>query len=72
MYFRNYRLQKKCLDKCLKNLVQENPTTRETVNDPNTVEICPTAPSSYSLITVKAIELEQVNLSDKKNLRKVC
>ena len=42
------------------------------VRERNTVEICTTTPLSYLLITVKAIELEKMSLSDMKNLSNVC
>ena len=34
MYFRNYRPQKTCLDKCLKGPFQEDPRTGDMVNGP--------------------------------------
>ena len=72
MYFRNDRLRKTWLDKCLKSPVSEDPSTSDMVNDPNTVEICTTATLSYLLITVEATKLEKVSLSDMQNLRTVC
>ena len=32
MYIRNYRLRKKCLDKCLRSAVSEDPFTDNMVN----------------------------------------
>ena len=52
--------------------MSEDPFTSDIVNIPNTVEICTTAPLSYLLITVKAIDLEKVSFRDVQNLRTVC
>ena len=39
MYFQNYRLQEKLLDKCLKSLILKDTSTSHMVNGPNTGEI---------------------------------
>ena len=61
MHFRNYRLRKTLLDKCLRGLVMVQ----------NIVEICTAAPLSCLLIPVKTVESEEVFLSDMENLRTV-
>ena len=72
MYFLNYGLQETWLDKCLKSPISENPSTSHMGNEPNTVEISTTEPLPCLLITVKAIELGKVSLSDMQNLQTVC
>ena len=63
MYFQNYELRKKWLDKYLKRPVSEH---RSTVNMtrymvPNTAKICTAELLSYFLITLTQIELESVS-----------
>ena len=69
MYFQNYRLQKTWLNKSLKILVLEDPSTSN--KGPNTVEIWTTSPLPYLLITVKPIELDEMSLSDMQILKTV-
>ena len=49
MHFRNYKLQKTWLVKCLKSLFSEHPSTFSKLNGPNPAEICTTAFLSYLL-----------------------
>ena len=72
MFFWNYRLRKKYLDKCLKSVVLENYSTSNMVNGPDTIKVSTTAALSYLLITVKAIEVEKISLSDMQNHRSFC
>ena len=72
MYFRNYRLRNRGLEKCLKNHASEKPSTSNMVNGTNTVGIWTTVPLSYLLITLNIIQSEKVYLSSMENLRTVC
>ena len=63
MYFRKYGRRKTWLNKCLKSPVSEDPSTGNLVNELNHFFHLNTAFFSYLLITVNAIELENVHLS---------
>ena len=75
MYFSTYGLRKTWIDKCLKSPVSEARATSKMVN---ALKHCPRpnnstlAPLPYLLISVQAIEVEKVSLSDMQNLRTVC
>ena len=71
MHFRNYRLRKTWLDKCLRGLVSEDPSLSDMVIVQNIVEICTAAALSCLLIPVKTVQSEEVFLSDMENLRTV-
>ena len=64
MYFRNYRLQKLWLDKCLKSPVSEQHSTVNILNGPNTAEICKAALFSDCSITPRQMELENISLHE--------
>ena len=64
MYFRNYGLQKMCLEASVKSPVYKVLQKATWIKVANTVKICTTAPSSYLLITVKEIELEKISIND--------
>ena len=72
IYFSTCRLWKTWLDKCLKSPVSEDTLTSNMVNGLKHCWIWTTEPLPYSLITVKAIQLEKISLSDMQNLRAVC
>ena len=73
MYFRNYRIRKKWLDKCLKTPVSEEPSTSNMLKTgANTFAIWTTAPLPQLLIILKVIELEKVSFSAMQNLKTVC
>ena len=62
MYFRNYRLRKRWLDKSLKSNMVKGPKHCSNVNH---------STFGYLLMNVKAIELEKVSLSDRQILRTI-
>ena len=70
--FPNLRTRKTWLKICLKSPVAGDPLTSNVVIWPNTVETWTRPPLPYLLITVKAIELEKVFLSEMQNLTTVC
>ena len=70
--FLKLRTPKTWLDKYLKSPVSEEPSTSNRGRFQNTFEIWMTAILPDLLINVKAIELEQVSLSDMQNLRTLC
>ena len=75
MHFRNCRLQKISLGKCLKGKVSENSSTlREATwsTGSNTAGIWTTASLPKLLITVKVTELEKVSFSATQNRKNVC
>ena len=72
MYSRCWRLPKTWLDKCLKSPVSEDLFRTNTEIGPNTVEIRWPAPLPYLLITLEAIELERISLSDMQNVTTIC
>ena len=72
MHFGSYGLQKPWLDKCLKRLVSEDPSISNMVRGTNTVEIWMAPPFPHFLVTVKAIELEKIPLSDVQILKIIC
>ena len=47
----------------------KDPPASNMANRPNIVEICMAAPLPYLLITLKAIGLQKVSVSDIKNLK---
>ena len=59
------------LDKCLKSPVSEDSSKGNMVNAPKYVEIWMTAALPYLLITLKAIDLQKVSVSDMQNLKTV-
>ena len=66
MYFRNYRLRKSWLVKCLKSLVSEHLAR---VNMLNSLKNCIAAFPPYFFITLAKSELENVRLCVSKILR---
>ena len=72
MYFPNYELRNRGLDKCLKKPVSEDPSTSSMVKaGPNTFAILTTASLPYLLITGNIIQLEKVYFSAIQNLKTV-
>ena len=73
MYFQNYRLQKRWLDKFLNSPVSEDPWTCNMVITPkhcfslNNITFI-----AYLLITVKRIGLAKVSLGAMQKLKTVC
>ena len=59
------------LDQCLKSPVSEDSSKGNMVNAPKYVEIWMTAALPYLLITLKAIDLQKVSVSDMQNLKSV-
>ena len=57
------------LDQCLKSPVSEDPSKSNMVNEPKYVQIWMTAPLPYLLINVKAIDLQEVSLSEMQTLK---
>ena len=57
------------LDQCLKSPVSEDPSKSNMVNEPKYVQILMTAPLPYLLINVKAIDLQEVSLSEMQTLK---
>ena len=72
MYFRIYGLRKTWLDKCLKSLVSEDPSTSNMVNGSKNCSNLNGSTFIIFLITMKAIQLKKVSLSDALNIRTVC
>ena len=72
MYFPNYHLQKRPLDKCLQNPVLEVSSKKTWQKGPKIVEICKTVPLSYLFIPVNIIQLEKAYFSAMQNLKTVC
>ena len=70
--FSKFRTPKTWSDKCPKSSISEDPSTTTWLTCPSTGEICNTAHLSYSLITVKSIQFENVSLTDMPNLRTDC
>ena len=60
------------LDKCLKSPVSEDASTGNIETYPSTVEICITAPLSYSFLTNKEIVFGNVSLIDIQNFGTSC
>ena len=71
MYFREYGGRKTSLDQRRKSPVSRDPLESNMVNAPNIVEISMAAPLRYLLITVNAIVLQKVSVSDLQNLKTV-
>ena len=71
MYFRNYGLHKTWLDQRLKSPVSVDPLKSNMENARKYVEIWMKAPLPYLLISVKAIDLQKVSVSDMQNLKTV-
>ena len=65
MLFRNHRLRKTWLDKCL-----ESPDSGD--HSTGDIEIWSPAPLTYLMNTLKLTEIDKVSLSDIQNLRTVC
>ena len=63
MYFRNYRLRNRWLDKFLKSPIRKNNLTGNLVNGPK---------HSFDLNTLKVMAFESDVLSDTENLKTVC
>ena len=57
------------LDQCRKSPVSEDPSKSNMVNEPKYVQILMTAPLPYLLINVKAIDLQEVSLSEMQTLK---
>ena len=57
------------LDQCLKSPVSEDSSKSNMVNEPKYVQILMTAPLPYLLINVKAIDLQEVSLSEMQTLK---
>ena len=55
-----------------KNFRFRRPVDRKRGKRAKILSISMTAPLPYSLVTVKVIEFERVNLSDMENLKAVC
>ena len=72
MYFRNFALRNKLLNKCLKIPLSEDRSTSNMVRGPNTVEIWTTLALPYLLIIVQVIELEKINHSNMQSLSNDC
>ena len=72
MYFRNYELRKRWLDKCQKKSRFTGPFNKQHGKSPNNIEIWTTAPLPYLFINVKVIALEKVSFNDIQNLNTVC
>ena len=72
MYFPNYRLRKRWLDKCLENPVLEVSSTTNMGKGPKTVEICTTLPLPYLFISVDILQLVKFCVSSMQILKAVC
>ena len=72
MYFRNYCLTKKGLDKYLKSAILQYPSKSNMGKALKHLQIITAAPSSYLLITDNDIEFEKVPLSDMQNVMTLC
>ena len=70
--FRNYRLRKGWLDKCLKRPVSEDPPSGNIISRPKHCFSLSDTPFPDLLIKGKVIELEKVSVSDMENLKDVC
>ena len=71
MYFRNYGPWKTWLDQRLKSPVSEDPLKSNMENAPKYVEFWMKAALPYSLIAVKATDLQKFSFSDMENLKNV-
>ena len=71
MCFRNYGPRNTLLNKSLKCLLSEHPSTTN-IRGPNPVEILTSPPLPDLLINVQAIELEKISVSDIQTLSNVC
>ena len=71
MYFRNYGHPKTLLDQCLKSPVSEDPTKSNMVSTPKHCSNLNDTSLPYLLITGKSIVLQQVSVSDIRNLKTV-
>ena len=72
MYFREYRLGKTWLDKCLKSLLSEDPQTDNAANVLKHFCNLMAGPLHYLLITVKVVVLQNVSFSDTQSPKTVC
>ena len=69
MDFRDYAIRKSWLRKSLKSLLSEDHSTSNMLRGPNTVEISITPHLPYFLLTVKAIDMQKISLSDMQKLK---
>ena len=72
MYFRNYELRKRWLDKSLKSALLQYPSTSNMVNRPKHFSNLNSGTFIIVLITGKTIEYEKFYLSDTQKLKTVC
>ena len=72
MYFRNHGPRNTWLNKSLKSLLSEDPSTINMIRGPNTVKTLTAPPLPDLLITVMSIELEKISIIDIQTLRNVC
>ena len=72
MYFRNYRLRRTWLEKCLKRAISCYPSIVNMLKCPK--HFCNLYNSTFIVffITLGEIKLENINLSNMRNLRAIC